>query len=605
MNFHRTTRAGATWSAALAGLLCLGGLISPALAQDKKPEADARADMPAFPADRADAENRLILRLQAGFSFTTTSLVDADDGVPRFLAGHAVGEDMREATNYVTGSLQLGTLGVGTPTLNTYANMSFGLDGDGAPEPEFDEDLNLFIPEELEPLEDGSFHPLVVHPQGDLGIFLHSAYAEFDGFSTSGAGKDFSLRAGRQGHWSSFGSVIFDGATVGYENGKINFAARVGQRAQVYERAETQDDPGLYGGATLAMDFDPVMIRAEYALFSRKLELSERDIERLDIEEEEFTLNLVEVGAFIDPSDNMLLSVRLQAFDAALTFARLGVIWQAAKTVGVRLDFAQKIQEGMPYDMLGGRGIRVTDQRTGLTRNSTYESLHLNIPDRQPFSDLQVQVPVALLDGQLEIIPRGGFHLVLGDTEELNPYDATSFNFGVGAYFHQTISREAQFEVQAEYDGIIYDRTDILGGENAGLMSDVRAGPEDAVHTLYLGTRYIRGKRVGRVFQLSQRWLSLGVGGFARIYQLGYRPYINTVLAEVQDEIGGDIDDDDFDAADLNDTDVLFGARLDAKWWATDYTALEFVFEFAQDSEIFMPHLGPFTSVQLNADIQF
>ncbi len=607
--------------AALLCALCAMALSSTALAQDEeevedgKEEAEIKTEYSAMPVDGADAEERIIFQFEGGLDLMFSDF-NEEDGKVLFPEGTEVGlgvidaeDSIRAQTTFVFGNIKAGTRKLILPTLNTYLSASLGFDVDGAPNPQADDD-GLFLPNLIDPIEDGSEHRFTSTPQGDLGFFLHQAYAELEGFSDEGAGKQFSLRAGRQSHWG-IGSIMFDGATVGFtsESGAFNLAARGGQRSPIYER--TQDDPGLFGGLTLALDLEPgsnvpLAFKAEYALFTRTLTLSERDIERRGIEEENFTLNLVDVAAYLDPTDNLLISARLQMTDANPSHIRNGVRMIFSDAVSLNLETDLKIADGLPYDMTGGRGIKVIDQRTGFERTATHEVLRLNIPDRQPYFDAQLQLPINTSEA-LEIIPRGGAHIVFGDAENLSPYDATSFNFGLGAYIHSKISREATLETQVEYDATLYDRTDLV---DAGLMSDPRAAPENQVHRIFLGARYDRGRRLSsKMLQMQKRTMSLGLGIYANISLLEFRPYINTVI----EDLGIDATDPD-NLADINDlgeaeaafeTEVMFGAQAYFKYWATEFTALQLTYEFAQDSEVFLTHMAAFNALRLTADITF
>lgn len=610
----------------IAGLLRCGAfaatftvaalIVVPASAQDVAVDSTVRTR------DARSFEDGFIFHLSGSFDFTTTDTVDSGvldaDGndVPRFLSEQAVG-DLELQTGVVLGNLQTGTRGVGYRPLNTYLNASLGLYAAGAPDLD-EEQINgrgVYVPVEAEPV-DGSEHPFGFTAQGDVGIFLHSAYAELDGLTPTGAGRNFSLRAGRQSHWG-IRSTTFDGATIGYETDedaevKFNFAARFGQRSGVYER--TQNDPGLYGGATAILDAGKLTIKAEYAFFQREVQLAERDLERyadqleLDLGEEEFTdtfiLNTAELSAYVDVTDDMLLSVSARLTDTEFTEARAGLTWAFSREAGLQVDFTQRIGGGLLYDFTTGRGINVTDQRTGFERRSSYEVYRLNFPERQPYSDVQLQVPLRIA-GYIDIVPRGGAHIVLGDDEELSPYDATNFNFGLASAVHYQTDAKGKLEIQFDYEGIVYDRSNVVGGEGAGLMSDVRAAPENASHRLYLGFRYDRGSRYGRrIAQVYDRNLSLGLGAFATIYQMELRPYINNVLEEALEEGDiADLDNDDLD--NLQFTDLVIGAELYGKYWFSDYTGLRLSYEFAQDSADFNPHLAAFNSVRATVEGRF
>ena len=596
----------------------------PALAQDgevveETVGGEITTGYSAMPVDGADAAERVIFQFDGGFDLMFTDFAETD-GEVLFPEGTKVGleqfdpdEVIRTQTNFVFGTLKLGTKKLFLPTFNTYASANIGFDLDGAPKPL--EANAIFLPEELDSIEDSTEHRFTSMPQGDFGLFLHQAYAELDGFTDSGAGKQFSLRAGRQSHWG-LGATLFDGATFGYEaeNKSFNLALRGGQRAGVYEK--TQDDLGLYGGLSLALDLNaaadaPLMIRAEYALFSRTITLSERDIERRGIEEETFTLNLAELAAYLDATDDILISLRLQLTDTNLSHIRTGLNWAFSKEFSAILDTDLKFFDGVPYDMTSGRGIKVIDQRTGFERTATHEVLRLNIPDRQPYADVQLQLPIRPSE-TIEIVPSGGLHLVIVDEEgkqNLSPYDATYFNFGLGTFVHSRISKKAILEAQLVYDGTVYQRNDDLVG--AGLISDPRAGPENQSHRIFLGARYDRGTPLNqRYIQLQKRSLSVGLGAYLHLNVLEFRPYIENVFADQGIDRGdpGDLADNvnGLNAVDaVFENEVMFGTQFFVKWWATEFTALQLSHEFAQDSDVFFTHMAPFQSIRLSADITF
>ncbi len=628
MMYSTTTKQTQAWlrRAILMGA-CSGVLLGSAVAMAQEEGAEVKIDDD-LPIDDGPVgfTDGLILHVEGAFQFSATETVDSGvldaDGndVPRFLSEQAVSDDLQTQTGVFVGNLQLGTRGVGYRPLNTYVNASMGAYAVGAPD--LNEVGGLYIPLEDEAI-DGNEQPYSFTAQGVAGIFLHSAYAELDGFATSGVAKNLSMRAGRQSHWG-FGSTTFDGITFNYDSDadadtRVSVALRAGQRAQVY--GFTQEDPGIYGGATLAIDFGSVGLKAEYALFTRDITLTERDIERFAGQDAEladgvdtFTLNLAELQFFIDPTDDIFIGLSGRLTDTAFTQANLDLRWAFTEDVGLWVDFTQRIDTGLPYDMIAGRGILVTDQRTGFRRTSNYEAMRLNFPDRQPYSDIQVQVPLRAANGLLDIVPRGGAHIVLGEDEELSPFDTTYFNFGLGFALHQQISKKAKLEVQLDYDGTVYDRTAVVGGENAGLMSDVRASPEDVVHRVYLGARYDRGSRYGgRVGQVYNRYMSLGIGGFLNLYQMNLRPYINTVLEEaVENQDLEDLDNNDLDNLAFNQG--VLGFEVYGKYWFTDFTAARASFELADEFAdegvngnelLFLPHLGAFTAFQLSLEGRF
>lgn len=551
--------------AALAVLLTGGSV----LAQD---------DYSAFPSDARDASDRVIFKFEGGYNYWTTSVGDFGAAQPR--DEPFTDQNLRGNGSFALGSAALGSRRIILPRLNTYLLVSGGYDVGGQPD-------TTLVADGAQ--EDGTEHRFVTHAFGDGHIFLQNAYAELEGFSDSGVGQRLSLRAGRQSHWG-IGQVTFDGGTLAYNDGALNIALRGGQRSGQYDLI--QDDPGIFAGIDLNYDFAPeldvpLMVRAEYMFLRRDLELSDRDAILRGTDTDEITLGLASVGGYLNIGEDVLLSLRLKVTDAELSRARLGLRWAFGDS-GLNVDLEQKIGQDVFFDFSGGKGFRQNQLIAGasgnqsVSRASTHEVLRLNIPDQQPYTDLNLRLPLAVAEG-FTVEPIGGVHFVEGETTELSPYDATHYRFGLNLFLSSRISEKAGLELELDYLGRIYDRDDIEGEE--GLFTDVAAGPETAAHEVYFGARYNRGERFVHGRMLQKRNFSLGAGYFLRAYTLQNR----RVDEEESKENG----------------ETLAGLSADLMWGFTEYTALKARYEFARDSNIFYSHIGDFHSVTGRLEVTF
>lgn len=560
----RGPRGGRLWGALLCGALALG-VGGQAWGQD------AGVGYSVLPTDGRDAAERLIFKAELRYDATSSGLAEA--AAPQ---GEIYNEDqIRTGANYALGDLRLGTRRVLLPTLNTYAIASGGLDIDGQP--------NITAMDQ-ERARDASEHRYLQQPYGDNALFLHTAYAELEGFTETGALKNLYLRAGRQFHWG-VGSVTFDGATFGYGDGALNINARFGQRSGVYNL--TQDDLGLVGGVDVSYDFRanldvPLLLKAEYVFYTRDVNLTERDAQIYNLQSETVTLNLAQLSGYLDITDDVLLSARLKITDTALSRGWLGLRWGISDSALLLVDLHQKIGPDVFYDMTGGQSLRVNNPGTGIERTSSYEVYRLNITDLEPFTEVQARLPWELVDW-LTLQPEVGGRFSLGDAQALSPYDASYVNWGLGSYVRAPISDKAGVEFDVRYQGRAYDRSNI---QDDGLFTDVSSGPEQMSNEVNVQVAYNRGQRFVSGRMLGNRSLHLGLGGFYKAYVLRSRRLV----------VGSEPSDND---------EAVVGLNAQGRWWATENLNLGLRYEYAKDSNVFYSHLSEFHTVQGSVTAQF
>lgn len=596
----RTMRgAGRAWVVSVGAAASLG-LCAMAQAQDAAVSGDGGGSS----GSGSDLAERVILRAEGRYDLT---LFDRTEEKGPQLEEYA-DDAIRTGANLVLGDLRLGTRGLGLSGLNTYASVSAGYNVDGQP--------NLEI-SPIEQTQDATQHPYIQDGYGDATLFVQSAYAELEGFTESGPLSHLSLRAGRQYHWGA-SSISFDGATLGWDDGALSASVRFGQRSAIYNR--TQDDPGLVGGAQVAYDFKPTVgvplyLKGEYLLVSRELSLEpgltdcdgdfiSEVTETLESRQAHFcgnkeslTTGVADLNAYFDVNDDVLLQGRARVTGSALSRVNLGLRWNFGDS-GVLADFTQKIGEEPTFDLASGVGRTVVNPESDnlvqdFERTSTHEALRLNIPNLQPFSELYVRVPLALTDAVV-VQPSGGARLSLGEAEALSPYDASFFHWGLLVELIPKISEKAGLEVQGEYRGRIYDRDNVLtleeGGQvqTRGLFSDVQSGPEQDSHELSGSVTYTRGGRFVGNRMLGNRTLSVGAGGFYKLYTLQTRRFVIEEASQTT-ELG----------------EALVGANLFARWWVAENVAVKGRYEYAKDSNILYPHLSAFQLVQGSVEVQY
>lgn len=488
-------------------------------------------------------EEGVILRLGVGYEFVGTD----NSGEPA-LQGHV--PELRTTTQFLDADLALGTRGLGWRHLNSYALGTFVMDLQG---PADDDEL----------LAHGSaYHGF----DGARAFLLHLAYAEIEGFTDAGAAARMHLRGGRQFHWGMV-AVTFDGGTFGYDDGQLAAAVRFGRRSAVFDT--TQDDPGLVGGATFAYDFgkgDGLLLRGEYIFFAREIELSAADRQYVkDVRAVDETIHAAELAAYYDITRDFLIQGRVDFVAPEVSHARAGIRW-SFDTSTLFIDFDQKIGRDLFYDLAGGRGFERNDRR------ATYESLRLNIPDRQPYSDVRALLSWELAEA-FALEPSIGGRKSYGEEAELSAYDADRLSWGLGAFSGLRIDKVSGLEIEGRYDGHYYGRAD--NGE--GHFFDTAAGAEVLAHELSAGLRYTRGSRFVGNRILGNRVFTAGVSGFLEAFTLDNR-YI-----EALDE-------------------SLVGARLEADWAFSTYASVRAAYEFAKDSTVFARFVEPFHGVRVRVE---
>ena len=486
-------------------------------------------------------EEGVILRADVGFQHVTTKASGDPD-----LQGNDPGAALRDPTQFVDVGLAIGTRKLGYSPLNTYVLGQFLLDLGGTPK-----------------VDEAVGHPSVLHAYGDARrLALHLAYAELDGFTEGGALANLHLRAGRQFHWGPVG-FTFDGATLAYDDGTLAVALRGGRRAGVF--AEEQDDPGLLAGLDLAYALggrQGLSLRAEYLYFTRELTLDRRDTVRLVPGEEtvDYTVHLAEVGAFYDITREVLVSLRASLVAPEVSHVRGALRWAlGASTLLVDVD--EKIGRDLSYDLAGGRGVVRRD------RNTTYEALRLNIADRQPFTDGQATLELALTDG-FNLVPQVGVRATHGEAANLTPYDANQVRWGLGGYYDLPFDAQSGLELELSYGGTRYDRTDEEHFDDAG------AGGERVAHNISAGVRYARGRRVVGNRVLGGRIFTAGIHAYQDIWVLG-----NRFIDDTDERAGG------------------IGAQV--QWAFTEWTSVRGAYEFARDSTVFSRWVEPFHGVRI------
>ena len=471
--------------------------------------------------------------------------------------GLVPGQDLLGTDNYLLGgALALGTSGLGLSTLRTYglgtARFDLASAGTGG----------LFT------------HPDLAHlGSGNRALWLHSAYAGLDGFSEEGVLSHLHLRAGRQFHQVEQFGLTFDGATLGYDDGRFSISTRLGTRSAVYDRTHGLNEPlqgGLLAGGAVGYDFRraglPISIEAEVLHHSRTVRLLPREAELLGSGREvssEMTMGRLSLQW--EPSTELF--VQSYAIFAFPTLSHLVVYgqWALDAEAVLTLDFYQKVDRGLPYDIASLRGV----ERRG--RLTTFESLRLNLIDRQPYSDLQLSLLLPL--GEVWWLDsRVGGRLGFGDLEDRTVYDASQLRYGLDLIGRLPMSRAATLETTVGGDGWIYERTRAETATFRGLA----AGGETFVQEVRVTAQYVRGqRRVGR-WMLSLRRLSAGASAFARYARLD-----NQFL----------LDTDDLD-------ELTAGVGVNVRW-DLEHVGVRVAYEYARDSRAVFSHLADLHAVEL------
>lgn len=452
---------------------------------------------------------RIDLDVDLGLGVDHT-LIALDEGT--FADGQPI-DAQRADTTRITGDLRLGArTGFG---LAAYTAITGAADPAGRP---------ALRAAELDPT-DAALHRQLIHPYGDAFGFIHLAWAELEGLGRGDLARALTLRAGRQFHWGARG-VTFDGVKLGFTSEAITLELHGGRRAGVY--ALDQDDPGLVAGARMLVDFSrgdgpPLSLRAEYQLLQRTLDLDPIGAYRYDaaalpgpIDQ---SLGLGELALWYDVDRDLLLELRLEILDALPSHLRAGARWVIGNTL-LTLDLDQKVGEDAPYDLAAGRSLTALDPRLDLDRPTTLEALRLNIPDRQPYTDLAARLTIEPLPGWA-IEPHARAHIVHADPIDRTAWDADHYDLGLAASGALTLTPTTALELEASYDATLYDR-DAIGP--IALLDDVAAAPEGDRHAIAAGIRYAavdtptRGRRL-----LTARWLTLGLGGAWTRYGFGGR----------------------------------------------------------------------------------
>lgn len=512
--------------------------------------------------DLRAAEEELIVRFGLGYDLANTSLSGQQD-----LQGLSYApSNLRTTTGFVTGDLALGTRGAGLKNLNTYILGSMALDTGGNP-------ATLAVADAQS--EDVSAQPSVFNRySGAQNLLLHTGYAELDGLSSNpdSALSHLHVRAGRQFHWG-LSALTFDGATLGYADGSLDVSVRAGRRAAVYD--VSQDDPGLIGGFTAAYDFQeaahlPLLVRAEFVHFQREVVLLELDRrleggkERVDV-----SLNTGELAAYLDVGESGRLSAALSTLDASPSHARLGASWAIGQSA-VFVDLDQKVGPDLFYDIAGG------PSKTVDGRNTTLETYRLNIPDRQPYSDIRARAEIWPTEA-LSITPSAGYHLVLPESDRARTaYDADQALWGLGARYDIRVSQAAALALHVDYSGLTTTRDP----SPEPTFFDNAAGAESSMHEVAGGLEYARGSRFVGSRMLGGRSFTLGLGGFYRTYTL-----TNRFIPDTAED--------------------YFGAQASVRWEASKYLALRGLYEFAQDSNVFSRIFGSFQGVRAGVEGRF
>lgn len=495
-----------------------------------------------IPSSVQDLEDRVILRFEMGYA----PLFAGFSGDPN-TQGNIVGEaEERSRAMFLESSLAFGTRGIGLSTLNSYflGGVRLDLDGDRTP---------AASPDILYRYEDAR------------QLVFHLIYGELAGFTREGILSKIFLRGGRQFHWGT-AAVTFDGATLGYRDDKLEILLRGGRRSAIYDR--TQDDPGLVFGASAAVEFGQLRLSGDLTHFRREIVLFERDrtLEGRDALDVNTTVG--ELRGDLELTRDLAFWGVLSFAGAGVGHARLGADLMLGPVMFL-FDFDQKLGRDLFFDLSAGTGYERNDLR------ATYETFRLNIPDRAAYSHAEVSALFPLLDW-LEADLTPGVHYVYAAPEKRSPFDASSVFGEAGLHARFILAEGHGLETDLSYSGMYYLR----GEDVTGTFRDDDMGGEKIIHEATAGLRYTHGSRFVRRRLLGGRVFSAGLLGYLRSAVIDSR-LIESV------------------------TDAVYGGMAELSFSFTDYTKVDAVYEYARDSQIFVPELSDFHRIRVSLEGRF
>jgi hypothetical protein len=197
----------------------------------------------------------------------------------------------------------------------------------------------------------------------------------------------------------------------------------------------------------------------------------------------------------------------------------------------------------------------------GLGSTPGYEIFRLNIPNLQPYSELDATVAWEPSDW-LELDLRPGGRLVHADFADRTAFDADHLLLGAGAAGHFKLTRETGLEAALDYDGLFYSRP--------GTPGDFKMmGGESQSHTLATSLRLTQGDRFIHGRMIGGQRISAGLGGFVRVSRF------DTTLTSAFSE-------------------TVIGGRADVRWSFSRFASTYVAYEYTLDSNVFDPQFGGF-----------